>query len=101
MNFAGGGILFSNSSVTTCQFSVVKHKLCEDFKVLNLPGHDVVLGCDWFEKHSPFTMDFQQNTITILKEGTPITLKTCTMSHDLCKIPAEEMQKLLEQGASA
>jgi hypothetical protein len=65
----GGGILISDSIALECTFTIAKHQFQKTFRVLNLPDHEVILGCNWLEHHSPFTIDFQQSTLQIQKEG--------------------------------
>jgi hypothetical protein len=66
---AGGGALVSDSIAHDCEFSINKHNFAETFRVLNLPDHEIILGCDWLGHHSPFTMDFQKFALTIQKDG--------------------------------
>jgi hypothetical protein len=67
---------------------------------VNLQDHGVILGCDWLAKHSPFIVDFQGSSFTILKYGvTPATFPICNSATKLTEIPVDQMHKLLQQGA--
>jgi hypothetical protein len=57
---AGGGTLASDSFIPECPFSIGHHKFVHSFRVLNLPGHDVVLGCDWMKQFSHVSFHFQK-----------------------------------------
>ena len=98
---AGGGRLLSKA-VAEAVFTTAKYKFHHTFRVLNLPDHELTLGCDWLEHHSPFTMDFQASTLTIHKEGREqVTLPISNSGTTVTEIPAEQLQKLLEQGSVA
>jgi hypothetical protein len=57
---AGGGTLNSVSYIPDYEFSIRTHQFSHSFRVLNLPGHDVVLGCDWMQQFSPVSFHFQK-----------------------------------------
>ncbi|KAE8814257.1 hypothetical protein D1007_08315 [Hordeum vulgare] len=50
---AGGGTLWSGSYVPPTTFIARNTKFTQQFRVLDLSGHDIVLGSDWMEQHSP------------------------------------------------
>lgn len=66
---AGGSKLLSTSVVPNCEFQMAKLKLSHNFKVLNLPSHDVILGFDWFSKVSPVSFDVPKKTFSFTSEG--------------------------------
>lgn len=43
---AGGDLLCSDSVILNCPFTVENHEFTNNFRILNLPGQDVVIGCD-------------------------------------------------------
>uniref|UniRef100_A0A453T4P9 Retrotransposon gag domain-containing protein n=1 Tax=Aegilops tauschii subsp. strangulata TaxID=200361 RepID=A0A453T4P9_AEGTS len=50
---AGGGTLWSGSYIPSTTFTAGHTKFQQQFRVLDLPGHDMVLGSDWMDKHNP------------------------------------------------
>ena len=44
---AGGGELSSDAIAYQCPFSINGHKFSTDFRILNLPGADIILGVNW------------------------------------------------------
>ncbi|KAE8803182.1 hypothetical protein D1007_20953 [Hordeum vulgare] len=55
---AGGGTLWSGSYVPPTTFTAGNTKFTHQFRVLDLPGHDIVLGSDWMEQHSPVAFHY-------------------------------------------
>lgn len=43
---AGGGKLTSTAMIPQCEFSIAQQKFSAPFRVLHLPDHEVILGCD-------------------------------------------------------
>jgi hypothetical protein len=98
---AGGGTLFSDSYVPDCPFTIGPHKFSHKFRDLNLPGHDVVLGCDWMQLYSPVSFHFQtQESHMTGVTGEPIILPTYSPSDDTTAIDSAQLCKLLDKGAS-
>lgn len=75
---AGGGKLWSGAYIPDTYFTAAKHKFLQTFRILEIPGHDVVLGCDWLAKHSPTSFDHIQRSITVYKDRKlPVTIPAC------------------------
>jgi hypothetical protein len=55
---AGGGTLWSSSHIPATTFTIDNEKYENAFRILELPGYDIVLGCDWQAKHSPVSFDY-------------------------------------------
>ena len=47
-------------------FSAVKVQFQLKFRVLYLPGHGIVLGCDWMTKHNPVSFSYDPRKLTLL-----------------------------------
>lgn len=98
---AGGGLLQSTAIVQDCEFTISKHKFHHHFRVLDLPGQDVILGCDWFSMVSPVAFDLPKSTVTItLETGNPITLPLCPAVQEPKQIPAEKLNRMMDKGAT-
>jgi hypothetical protein len=50
---ANGHALWTNAVTKACQYSIQSHNFTSDFRVLELQGYDLVLGCDWLFEFSP------------------------------------------------
>lgn len=72
----------------------------QQFRILDLPGHDNVLGCDWMAQHSPvsFSYDPRQLIITYNKTN-PVTIPACEAISNAAEINCLELNKLLLSGA--
>jgi hypothetical protein len=98
---AGGGTLHSEAFIPECAFTIGTHKFSHNFRVLSLPGHDIVLGCDWMKQFSPVSFHFlKQEFHLTASDGTAIILPTCSPSDDSISIEAPQLCKLLEKGAT-
>ena len=65
MTGAGGGKLWSGSYIPETTFTVGSHQFQQQFRVLDLPGHDIVLGSDWMAKHSPVAFCYDRRQLII------------------------------------
>jgi hypothetical protein len=101
VHVAGGGTLSSNSVVPDCSFTIGKHQFTHQFSALTLPGHDVVLGCDWMSQYSPVAFHFKEQEFHMqAPDGSAIILPTCSPSDTAVDIEAAKLCKLLDKGAS-
>ena len=60
-----------------------------------LGGSDIILGVDWLQLHNPITLDFNNLSIAIKKEGKTMTLQGSTSHGSLQAISSKSMDKLL------
>ena len=98
---AGGGILKSGSHVVDTPYTIQGHTFNNSFKVLQLKGYDIILGCDWLAKHSPITMDFVKRKMqVILRNNIKVTLKDNNRKEQIPLISVNRMQKLSATGES-
>jgi hypothetical protein len=101
VHVAGGGTLSSNSIVPDFSFTIGKHQFTHQFSALTLPGHDVVLGCDWMSQYSPVAFHFKEQEFHMqAPDGSAIILPTCSPSDTAVDIEAAKLCKLLDKGAS-
>lgn len=97
---AGGGKLWSGAYIPDTYFTAAKHKFLQTFRILEIPGHDVVLGCDWLAKHSPTSFDHIQRSITVYKDRKlPVTIPACDTIANATEVDEKEMNKLIQKGA--
>jgi hypothetical protein len=56
---------------TPTLYFIQQHDFSSQFRLLQLKGYDVVLGCDWIKTHSPICLDLRDDSrqLTIHKEG--------------------------------
>jgi hypothetical protein len=101
VQIAGGGSLVSSSFVPECEFLIGTHKFTHPFRVLSLPGHDVLLGCYWMKQFSPVSFHFQKQEFHLsAADGSAIILPTCSPSLDSVPIDSVQLYKLLDKGAT-
>jgi hypothetical protein len=65
------GYMDSSTQLPPTEY-IIQHKTFTDaFKLLQLKGYDIILGCDWIKKHSPIGLDLREKSrhLTIFKEG--------------------------------
>ena len=55
---AGGGTMWAGSYIPSTTFTAGHTKFYQKFRVLDLPGHDMVLGSDWMAQHSPVAFHY-------------------------------------------
>lgn len=98
---AGGGQLTSGAIIADTAFSIQKHAFNNTLRVLDLKEYDVILGCDWLYKHSPFALNLKTREFLItLEDDTLLSLKDCTSQDAYTEVATEQMNKLLNKGIS-
>jgi hypothetical protein len=67
----GGGQLETSVVTMKTSYFIQGEDFSSDFKLLQLKGYDVILGCDWIKAHSPIGLDLREdpNQLTIHKHG--------------------------------
>uniref|UniRef100_A0A8R7VF59 Reverse transcriptase domain-containing protein n=1 Tax=Triticum urartu TaxID=4572 RepID=A0A8R7VF59_TRIUA len=97
---AGGGTLWSGAFVPTTTFVAGNTKFEQQFRVLDLPGHDMVLGSDWMANHNPVSFHYNPRQITVMQNKfTLVTIKACDTIAEATPIEAAEVDKLMAAGA--
>lgn len=97
---ASGGKLWSGAYIPETYFIANKHKFLQTFRILEIPGHDVVFGCDWLAKHSPTSFDHIQRSITVcMDRKTLVTIPACDTIANATEVDEKEMNKLIMKGA--
>ena len=66
---ANGGIMSCDSYVPNCQWSVQGVQFEHDLRILPLSCYDGILGMDWLAKHSPMTVDWEQQWMSFPLQG--------------------------------
>jgi hypothetical protein len=68
---AGGGLLHSDATLSSTHYIIQHESFTNDFKLLQLRGYDIILGCDWIKYHSPIGLDLKDNSRQLVnqKEG--------------------------------
>ena len=97
---AGGGELQSEAMALNCKFNIQGQQLAANFRILHLPGSDIILGVNWSKYHNPVTFDFIGRTLTMEISGQPHTFVDHLMPPDKLFISAEECASLMDKGAT-
>jgi hypothetical protein len=94
---AGGGYLDSTAVALSASYMIHGEKFNNDFKLLQLKGYDVILGCDWIKQHSPIALDLREDTrsLIIQKNGiSQVVLHDFTSPNRNANINANKLSKL-------
>mgnify|MGYP000892804361 CR=1 FL=1 len=76
--------------------------MSHNFRTLDLPSHDVILGYDWFTQMSPVAFNIPENTFSFTLQGkTTVIAAIFNTPENVKEVQAEQMGKLLEKGAEA
>jgi hypothetical protein len=68
---AGGGYLESFAALAPTTYFIQNEEFKGQFKLLQLKGYDIILGCDWIKDRSPITLDLRADSrkLSIQKNG--------------------------------
>jgi hypothetical protein len=84
---------------TDCSYSIQGLQFNSAFRVLELLGYDIILGCDWIYDYSLVGLNLKTRKFTIEKEGVKLTLLDETLPNKHFLVPDKKMKKLLRKGA--
>uniref|UniRef100_A0A0E0CZI5 Reverse transcriptase domain-containing protein n=1 Tax=Oryza meridionalis TaxID=40149 RepID=A0A0E0CZI5_9ORYZ len=77
-------------------YSIQHHQFTSSFRLLDLKGYDVILGCDWIYQHSPIALNLKTREPTIFKDGTTeLILPDVTIPATNFIVTALSLEKLL------
>jgi hypothetical protein len=66
---ANGNTLWTQAVTLDYQYSIHGHKFTTNFKVMELEGYDLILGCDWIFEFSPVSINLKTRELIIEKEA--------------------------------
>jgi hypothetical protein len=66
---ANGGTLWTQGIIVDVPYIIQGHQFVTNFRVLELSGYDIILGCDWIYEHSPVGINLKTRQFTIEKNG--------------------------------
>lgn len=98
---ARGGKLWFGSFMPTTTLSTRPHQFQQSFRILELPGHEIVLGSNWMAQHSLVAFHYKPRQLSLFKDKT-LAIKTlaCESLATTAEINSTELHKLLEGGAA-
>jgi hypothetical protein len=96
---ANGHALWTNAVTKACQYSIQSHNFTSDFRVLELQGYDLVLGCDWLFEFSPVGIILKTREFTIEKSREKICFKDETLPNENFLVSHKKMKRILHKGA--
>jgi hypothetical protein len=76
---ANGNILWTHAITQSCSYCIQGHDFTSNFRVLELQGYDIILGCDWIYDYSSVGLNLKTREFTIEKLGHKITFKDETL----------------------
>jgi hypothetical protein len=93
---ANGQILYSIAEVKDLEWWIQGQTFCTPARVLDIGAHDMILGMDWLEQHSPMQCDWANKSITFLHLGKQVTLQGIQQQQvdQLTEISGKQLLKL-------
>ena len=89
---AGGGVLWSGAYIPATKFQMGKEQFEHPFRVLDLPGYDIVIGCDLLAQHSPVSFDYENKQVILTKDKLQqVTIPACNSFAAATEIPSTEL----------
>jgi hypothetical protein len=98
VTMANGSNLWTQAITLGCQDSIQGHDFSTDFRVLNLEGYDLILGCDWIFEFSPIGINMKTREFMIEK-GQKICLKDETLPNANFLVSHKKMKRIIQKGA--
>lgn len=93
---ANGSILYTGARCMNVPYTIQQQHFQSNFRLLQLTGYDIILGCDWIFHHSPLTLNLQTRELTIFKDGCKqMTLQDISVPSSNFIVSAVHMDKLL------
>jgi Retroviral aspartyl protease len=71
---ASGHQLTTNTLCYQLPFTLQSHSFIGNFQVLQVAGHDIILGMDWIHAHSPFKINSDLGQVSIMSKGIKVKL---------------------------
>jgi hypothetical protein len=96
---ANGNILWTQAVTMNCPYQIQGHQFKSDFRVLELAGYDLILGCDWIFEFSLVGINLKTREFTVEK-GERICFKDETLPNAKFLVSHKKMNKLLKKGAT-
>jgi hypothetical protein len=94
---ASGGYLDSNAITAQTTYFIQVEAFTNEFKLLQLKGHDIILGCDLIQRHSPIGLDprAESRELSVHKDGKDrVVFQDFTNPTKRSIISAAQLQKL-------
>jgi hypothetical protein len=95
---ANGGTLWTQGIIIATPYMIQGHKFVIDFRVLELSGYAIILGCDWIYDYSPMCINFKTKEFTIEKDGKRVCFQDETLPNKNFLVSHKKMHKLLNKG---
>jgi hypothetical protein len=99
VTMANGNILWTQALTTNYLYTIQEHEFSSDFRILELQGYDIILGCDWLYDYSHVGLNLKTREFTIEKQGNEVKFVDETLPNKHFLITHKKMQKLLRKGA--
>jgi hypothetical protein len=99
ITIANGNVLWTHAMTTSCSYTIQGTDFTSAFRVLELQGYDIILGCDWIYEYSHVGLNLKIREFTTEKEGTQIKFLDETPPNKNFLVTHKTMKKLLKKGA--
>jgi hypothetical protein len=96
---ANGNALWTNVVTPACQYTIQDHQFTTDFRILELEGYYLILGCDWIYEFSHVGLNLRTREFTIEKADQKICFKDETLPNEKFLVSHNKMKRLLHKGA--
>jgi hypothetical protein len=94
-----GNILWTHAICANVSCSIHGHDFSSTFRVLELQGYDIILGCDWIYDYSPVGINLKTRQFTLEKNGKKITLNDETLPNKDFLTSHKKMNVMLRKGS--
>jgi predicted aspartyl protease len=94
---ANGGILWTQGAISGSPYTIQGHKFVSYFRVLELSGYDIILGCDWIYDNSLVGINLKIIDFTIEKDGKQVCFQDETLPNKKFLVSHKKMKKLLNK----
>jgi hypothetical protein len=64
---ANGGTLWTTGITSATPYTIQGYQFLSNFRVLELSGYDMILGCDWIYDHNPMGINLKTIENSLLK----------------------------------
>jgi hypothetical protein len=99
VTIANGNALWTNVVTPACQYIIQGHQFTTDFRILELEGYDLILGCDWIYEFNHVGLNLRTREFTLEKAGQKICFKDETHPNEKFLVSHKKMKILLHKGA--
>lgn len=94
VTIADGRTLVTAAQCIDQPYEIQGYSFFTTFRVLDIKGYDIILGCDWIYQHSPVTLNFHTRELTLHIDGDrELILSDITLPNSHFLVDSSHMDK--------